>query len=65
MRDRCLEIISGETDEIGTWKEGFAIRLAGEMKLEEAIPLMMATLHEIPDELDQRRMPSGFCQDGF
>lgn len=45
-----LEIIGGETDEIGTWKEGFAIRLAGEMKLEAAIPLMMTTLHEPPEE---------------
>ena len=48
--DVVLEIIGGETDEIGTWKEVFAIRLAGEMKLEEAIPLMMATLHEVPDD---------------
>ena len=48
--DKVLEIIGGETDEIGTWKEGFAIRLAGEMKLEAAIPLMMSTLHEPPEE---------------
>lgn len=45
-----LEIIGGNSDELGTWKEVFAIRLAGEMKLEEAIPLMMATLHEVPDD---------------
>src|ERR1022692_530331 len=28
--DVVLEIIGGETDEIGSWKEGLAIRLAGE-----------------------------------
>jgi hypothetical protein len=48
--DKVLAIIGGETDEISTWKEGFAIRLAGEMKLEAAIPLMIATLHEVPDD---------------
>lgn len=47
---KVLEIIGGETDEIGTWKDGFAIRLAGEMKLEAAVPLMMATLHEGADD---------------
>lgn len=48
--EEVLDIISGETDEIGTWKEGLAIRLAGEMKLELAIPLMMDTLHEAPED---------------
>ncbi len=43
---QVLDVISGETNELGTWKEGFAIRLAGEMKLAAAIPLMMATLEE-------------------
>lgn len=47
---QILDIISGDTDELGTWTEGFAIRLAGEMKLEEAIPLMMATLREVPED---------------
>jgi hypothetical protein len=47
---QVLEIISGNSNELGTWAEGFAIRLAGEMKLEEAIPLMMATLHEAPED---------------
>ncbi len=47
---KVLEIIGGLTNEVGTWKEGFAIRLAGEMKLEAAIPLMMAKLHEPPEE---------------
>ena len=53
-RDRyaaeVLAIIGGETDEIGAWKEGFAIRLAGEMKLETAIPLLFGTLDETPEE---------------
>jgi hypothetical protein len=53
-RDRyaaeVLAIIGGETDEIGAWKEGFAIRLAGEMKLEAAVPLLFGTLHEVPEE---------------
>ena len=47
--DKVLEIIDGDTDEIGTWKEGLAIRLAGEMKLEAALPLLMTTLNEPPD----------------
>src|ERR1022692_1970314 len=42
---QVLEIISGNSDELGPWAEVFAIRLAGEMKLEAAIPLMMSTLH--------------------
>jgi len=46
--NKVLEIIDGETDEIDIWKEGFAIRLAGEMKLEAAIPLMMTASHESP-----------------
>jgi hypothetical protein len=45
-----LAIIGGETNEIGAWKEGFAIRLAGEMKLEAAIPLLFGTLDEAPEE---------------
>ena len=61
---KVLEIISGETDEIGTWKEGFAIRLAGEMKLEEAIPLMMAKLHEIPEEWISEECHRAFAKMG-
>src|SRR6185312_7614131 len=47
--EKVLAIIGGGTNEIGAWKEGFAIRLAGEMKLEAAIPLIMSTLHEVPE----------------
>ncbi len=62
--DRVLEIIGGETNEIGTWKEGFAIRLAGEMKLETAIPLMMATLHEPPEEWISQECHRAFTKIG-
>ena len=62
--DRILEIIGGETDEIGTWKKGFAIRLAGEMKLEAAIPLMMATLHEAPDDWMNEECHRAFAKIG-
>lgn len=48
--EQVLAIIGGDTDEIGTWKQGFAIRLAGEMKLETAIPMLMTTLHDLPDD---------------
>ena len=62
--DMVLEIIGGETDEIGTWKDGFAIRLAGEMKLEAAIPLMMATLHEAPDDWIDEECQRAFTKIG-
>jgi hypothetical protein len=62
--DRVLEIIGGETDEIGTCKEGFAIRLAGEMKLEAAIPLMMETLHEGPDDWMNQECHRAFAKIG-
>jgi SEC-C motif len=62
--DKVLEIIGGETDEIGTWKEGLAIRLAGEMKLEAAIPLMMTTLHEPPDEWISQECHRAFTKIG-
>jgi hypothetical protein len=48
--EQVLAMIDGETDGTGTWKQGFAIRLAGEMKLEAAIPVMMKTLHSLHDD---------------
>lgn len=59
-----LEILGGETGEIGTWKEGFAIRLAGEMKLEAAIPLMMTTLREPPEEWISQECHRAFTKIG-
>ena len=62
--DAVLEIIDGETDEIGTWKKNFAIRLAGEMKLEAAIPLMMTALHEGPDDCINEEYHRAFAKIG-
>jgi hypothetical protein len=62
--DKVLAIIGSETDEIGTWKEGFAIRLAGEMKLEAAIPLMLTTLHEAPDDWINEECHRAFAKIG-
>ena len=62
--DKVLAIIGGETDELGTWKEGFAIRLAGEMKLEAAIPLMIATLHEAPEDWISEECHRAFAKIG-
>lgn len=59
-----LRIIGGETDERGTCKELFAIRLAAEMKLEEAVPLMLAMLHEGPDELVAEEIHRAFTKFG-
>ena len=62
--EKVLEIIDGETNEIGTWKEGFAIRLAGEMKLEAAIPMMMTTLHEPPEDRINEECHEAFTKIG-
>jgi hypothetical protein len=61
---QVLDIIGGETNEIGTCKEVFAIRLAGEMKLESAIPVMMATLQESPDEWVAEEIQRAFAKIG-
>ncbi len=62
--ENVLAIIGGVTNEIGTWKEGFAIRLAGEMKLEAATPLLMTTLHEGPDDWIDEECHRAFAKIG-
>ena len=48
-KSKPLSILSGEIDESGEWLEVFAVRLAGELKLHEAIPLIVSLLHEADD----------------
>ena len=48
--DIVLAIVCGDTEEFSEWMEGFAMRLAGEMRLEEAIPWLVDTLNQMPDE---------------
>ena len=62
--DKVLEIIGDDTDDISIWKAGFAIRLAGEMKLEAAIPLLMDILHEAPDDWINEECHRAFAKIG-
>lgn len=41
-----LSILQGETGDFDNWLAGFAVRLAGEMKLEAAIPYLIEMLNE-------------------
>ena len=56
--DRVLSILAEKvedyTDNPMTWMEGLAIRLAGEMRLEEAVPLLVAKLQEDTDWLREQ-----------
>ena len=46
---RVLSVLSGETGDSGRWLEVFAVRLAGELRLQEAVPGIIAMLPEADD----------------
>jgi len=56
-KDKILELLAVEIEDFQdnpmTWTETFMVRLAGEMQLKEAIPLIVAKLHEEADWLDE------------
>ena len=49
--DRVLAVLSGDTGDFDNWWEGLAVRLAGEMKLQSAIPFLLELLHDPGDWL--------------
>jgi hypothetical protein len=46
---KILPILSGETDDSGMWIELFAVRLAGELKLHNAVPQIVKLLETADD----------------
>jgi len=50
---RVLSILSGDTGDFDNWTEGFAVRLAGEMKLKAAIPWLVEMLNDPGDWLHE------------
>ncbi len=51
--DEVVAILQGTTGDFDNWMAGFAVRLAGEMKLEAAIPCMMEMLNDDNDWLNE------------
>ena len=56
-KERVLELLAVEIEDFEdnpmTWTETFMVRLAGEMRLREAIPLIVKKLHEDADWLNE------------
>jgi hypothetical protein len=57
FRDRVLEVLQADVEQAGAsallWLEGFAVRLAGEMRLAEAAPLLIDKLRAVAPYHDQ------------
>jgi hypothetical protein len=57
FRDRILKVLEADVEEAGEsallWLEGFAVRLAGEMRLAEAAPLLIEKLRAVAPYHDQ------------
>jgi hypothetical protein len=47
--EKVLSILAGDTGDFDNWMEGFAVRLAGEMRLEAAIPWLVEMLNDPGD----------------
>ncbi|MBW3597468.1 MAG: SEC-C domain-containing protein [Planctomycetes bacterium] len=57
FRERVREVLAADVEEAGEsallWLEGFAVRLAGEMRLAEAAPKLIEKLHAVEPYHDQ------------
>lgn len=53
LADLVHSILQANTGDFDDWMAGFAVRLAGELKLEAAIPYLIEMLHEDDDWIDE------------
>jgi len=66
FRDRVMEVLKADVEQAGEsallWLEGFAVRLAGEMRLAEAAPLLVDKLRAVAPYHDQVDWLSEECE---
>ncbi len=66
FRDRVIEVLQADVEQAGEsallWLEGFAVRLAGEMRLAEAAPLLVEKLRAVAPYHDQVDWLSEECE---